>query len=277
MAVETTMRPRAKLLLLSLVLALAGLVIAPRPALAAPAGASGGATASAGKSGKSGTTATTGKSGAKSGANASGSGKGKGKKGDYQLPDFVYGGNAISFQSPLQIGFVAYMPRVRLGLQYDRQLHKPHWVHLGVAALLDRGNHETFRTGCGFPTSTTGVCDSGTVAGMDAYLGYTHKWYLKERPFLVPYGKLSVGGGFWKYPNLGGVREQYRVSTWSLSVRAGLGLRIFLLRELALGVDLNLHVGFAAHRDLPQNAAAEKSGQFLMGLEILPLLIEYRF
>lgn len=261
------MQRRSHRLLATLAISLPALALSALPDSAEAAPAKGSASASAGSSGTS--------SSAK--GKGSSTSKPKGKKDKFELPDFVYGGNAISFQAPVQVGFVAFMPRVRLGLQYDRQLHKAHWIHVGVAALLDRGNYATFRTNCGYPSTTTGVCGKGTVAGMDAYLGYTHKWYIKERPYLVPYGKLSLGGGFWKYPQLGGTREQYRVSTWNMSIRAGGGLRIFLLRELALGIDLNLQVGFAVHKDHPQNGSPDNSGQFLMGLEILPVNLEYRF
>ena len=59
------------------------------------------------------------------------------KSSGFELPERVYGGNAISALMPAQVAFVGYMPRVRLGFQYDRQLFKEHWAYVGVAALFD--------------------------------------------------------------------------------------------------------------------------------------------
>ena len=200
------------------------------------------------------------------------------KKG-FKFPDFVYGGNAVSTQMPLQVGLVGYMPRVRLGVQIERQLHKAHWVHLGVAALLDRGDWSTFRMdACGLDGGVTGTCNAGTVAGFDLWMGYTHKWYLKKHPYIVPYARMSFGGGMWRYPGLRGDREQTRISTWNLSARGGGGVRLFLLRDLAVGLDMNLHLGLAVHKDRALAATeSQHRAAPLLGLEILPLVVEYRF
>ena len=123
-----------------------------------------------------------------------------------------------------------------------------------------------------------GCSDRGTVAGFDAWLGYTYKWYLKDHPYFVPYARAGLGGGFWKYPKVNGRREQTRTSTWNLGLRGGGGARLFLLRDLAIGLDLNLHLGFAVHEERPLGASKpDRSGSFLLGLEILPLVVEYRF
>lgn len=209
---------------------------------------------------------------------ASASSKGSGPSSGYDWPDFVYGGNAISVMLPFQIAFVGYEPRVRLGLQYDRQLYKRHWVHLGVAALLDRGNHRTFEeTPCG-RADVIGdkVCEAGAVAGFDGYLGYTYKFYLDKRPFLVPMVRAGAGAGFWKYPRIGGAQRQDLDKSWSLSGRLGGGMRVFLTRDLSVGMDLNLALGFTRNFSQPAGASLQKTTAFLFGMEVLPA-VEYRF
>jgi len=211
----------------------------------------------------------------KNGTSGRSSSKGRGSK----LPFRVIGGNAISALLPVQIGFVSYIPRVRIGFQYDRQLYKPHWAHVGIAVLLDRGNFETFRLDdCGFGNNPTPPnCQAGTVAGFDLWAGYTYKFYLKEHPYLVPHIRGSLGGGFWKYPKIGSSRLQQRDWSWTMNLRAGGGLRFFFLDYLGIGLDLNLAFGFVRSKDQQLNLAAEKSGKFLLGMEILPLIVEYRF
>jgi hypothetical protein len=263
----------------SLVFLVAGLFVwlgTSAPVLAAPeedseAGASGG-----------GSFSTSGGSGA---AESSGSGKsdtgGSGRGGGFQLPEFVYGGNSVSVLMPFQIGLTAFQPRARLALQYDRQLLKRHWIHIGVAALLDRGNFSTFKMDeCGILAA--GRCQRNTVAGMDIYAGYTHKFHIEKKPWLVPYLRAGASGGFWKLPRVSGdraTREQDRVSSWYLDLRLGAGLRIFLLRDLAVGLDLNINPGFVRHKIDEEGSEAdefEHATEFLLGLEI-PLVLEYRF
>jgi hypothetical protein len=208
----------------------------------------------------------------KSGASTSGN------SGGFAWPDFVYGGNAFSLLLPLQIGLVGYEPRARLALQYDRQLYKRHWFYLGGAGLFDRGNHKTFgENPCGrMGIGGAHICEPGAVAGFDAYLGYVYKAYVKKRPYLVPIIRAGVGGGGWWYPRIGGALHQDRYKTWTLSGRVGGGLRIFLLRELGVGFDANLSVGFARHEDRPNGMEPEKVSDFLLGLELLPN-VEWRF
>ncbi|MFO7565304.1 MAG: hypothetical protein R6X02_21860 [Enhygromyxa sp.] len=224
-------------------------------ALAAPPGASGSASASTG------------------GASASGRSSG------FQLPDFVYGGNAVSLLAPVQVGLTprGYIPRGRIGLQYDRQLHRAHWVHLGVAALFDRGRWSDFRMdSCGL--TGVGTCEKGTTAGMDLWLGYTYKIYIEKQPWIVPILRAGLAGGFWSYPQVGGTREQSRELSWMLGLQAGAGVRFFLFRELAIGLDLELRPGVVVHRERPA-AAPEPDNQaaFILPLQILPLIVEWRF
>jgi hypothetical protein len=142
-----------------------GLVLAPRPAEAAPGVSVGGKVGTQGAQGNASST---------------------GKKTGFQWPERIVAGNAITALLPVQIGFTAYLPRVRLGFQYERQLVKSHWVYIGVAGLFDRADWQNFRLGdCGLGNAS-GVCNRGTVAGFDVYAGYAHKWYLRERPWLVP-------------------------------------------------------------------------------------------
>ncbi len=206
---------------------------------------------------------------------ASGRSSGSGGK----LPFRVIGGNAVSALLPVQVGFVSYLPRVRIGFQYDRQLYKHHWVHGGVAVLLDRGNWETFRLpSCGFGDNPSPPnCEAATVAGFDLWFGYTYKFYVRNHPYLVPHVRGSVGGGFWKYPKIGSSRIQQRDWSWTMNLRPGGGLRLFLLDNLGIGIDLNLILGFVRSKDQELNQVAVKSGKFLLGMEILPLIVEYRF
>lgn len=233
---------------------LCGLLFLPRPAAAAPVSAGGQVSTQGGARG-----------------GASGGPKG------FELPKMVIGGNAVSALMPVQVGFAGYLPRVRIGFQYDRQLYKSHWVYLQAAALLDRADWQNFRLpDCGL-SGTTGACKGGTVAGFDLGVGYAHKWFLKDRPYLVPIARVGVGGGAWWYPYITESRQQSRERTWSMSVRGGGGLRLFLLRDVAIGFDLNLAIGFLIHRDRPVARPAETNASFLIGMEILPLIVEYRF
>jgi len=234
-----------------------GLVLAPRLADAAPGVNMGGKVGTQG---------------------AQGSASSTGKKKPYKYPDRIAQGNAITLLLPVQVGFVGYLPRVRIGFQYERQLYKSHWAYIGVAGLFDRAGWQNFRLGkCGLE-AVAGACDRGTVAGFDVYAGYAHKWFLKERPYLVPIARGGLGGGWWKYPDLGGSRQQVRESSWMLSLRGGGGLRFFPILDLGIGIDVNVVLGFSRSTDVPLAPATPvKSGKFLLGMELLPLVVEYRF
>jgi len=199
---------------------------------------------------------------------------------DFELPEMVIGGNAISGLFPVQFGLVGYLPKGRLGFQYDRQLLRPHWVQAGAAIIFDRGDYNNFRMdSCGLE-SIAGACGAGGVVGFDIYAGYSYKFYLKAHPYLVPIIRANLGFSYFALPELGGGaanREQTRTQSWTLNIRPGGGLRIFLLRDLALGVDLNLPIGFLVHTDVPLSASKTRETAFLLGLEVLPLLVEYRF
>jgi len=197
----------------------------------------------------------------------------------FQLPDFVYGGNSVSLLAPAQVGLTprGYIPRGRIGLQYDRQMHRAHWVHVGVAALFDRGRWDDFRMdSCGL--IAPGTCQAGTTAGMDVWLGYTYKIYVEKQPWIVPILRGGLAGGFWSYPRIGGTREQVRELTWMLGVQAAVGVRFFLFRELAIGFDVELRPGVAVHRDRPAGLDDhENRPAFILPLQILPLIAEWRF
>ena len=207
----------------------------------------------------------------------SGSASSSGKKSGFKLPERVAQGNAISLLMPVQVGFVGYIPRVRIAFQYDRQIQKAHWVFVGVASLLDRGDFDTFRLpNCGLGDSVR-VCNKGTVAGFDIYAGYAHKWYLRDNPYLVPIARGAIGGGAWWYPDITGSRQQSRESTFAMSLRPGGGLRFFPILDLAIGIDVNFALGFTVSKDTPLAMPTAKKSGFLFGIEILPLIIEYRF
>lgn len=197
----------------------------------------------------------------------------------YQPPDFVYGGNAVSLLAPIQIGLTpnGYIPRGRIGLQYDRQLHRAHWVHLGAAALFDNGRWSDFRMdSCGL--TEVGTCQKGTTAGLDLWLGYTYKLFIEKKPWIVPIFRGGLAGGFWYYPRIGGTREQSRELSWMLGIQAAAGVRFFLLRELAIGLDVEFRPGLVVHRERLSGALEpDNDPAFILPLQILPLIVEWRF
>jgi len=204
------------------------------------------------------------------------SSKGKGSR--YDWPELVVGGNAISFLAPLQIGAVGYLPKARFAFQYDRQLDKGHWLHIGAAFIADYAGYRNFRTGCGF--AMAGSCDKGGVLGFDIYAGYTHKFYVRKRPHFVPYLRGSLGYSFFELPALGGGvsnREQTRARSSALSLRPGVGLRVFPLDQLGIGFDIGIPIGVLIHTNIPQGAGKDRQGAFLLGFELHPIVIEYRF
>jgi hypothetical protein len=253
MRAETTARRVRSLSTLAFVAALA----VPAVAAAAP---SGGASGSIGTSGASGSR--------------------KGKSGGYDWPDVVVAGNAISFLMPLQFGLVGYLPRARFAFQYDRQIRKGHWFHVGIGALFDRGNYRTFKMReCGFDAAD-GLCDKRGVAGVDVYAGYTYKFFIQKKPWLVPFVRGSIGYTYFDLPKVGGGsgnREQVRVHSQGMTIRPGGGLRIFLLDQLGIGMDVALPLGFLVHKMRYANGDEDKDGAFLLGIEVLPLVVEYRF
>jgi hypothetical protein len=244
--------------LTTLVLALLALVFLPLEAHAGPSGGSGSASFSTSKGGKS-----------------SGSGSG------YDWPEVVVGGNAISFQAPLQFGIINYLPKARFAFQYDRQLRKGHWVHVGLAILADRGGWKNFRMdSCGFGPTQTGTCGKGGVVGFDIYAGYSYKWYLRDRPWLVPIARASIGYSFFALPNVGGGdsnREQIRTHTTAITLKPGGGFRIFLLDTLSVGSDINIPLGALVFRERESGGPRERRPGFLLGIEVLPVVVEYRF
>lgn len=208
--------------------------------------------------------------------------RGSSSGGKYAWPELVVGGNAISFLAPFQIGAVGYLPKGRFSFQYDRQLSPAlarHWIHAGVGIVFDRGGWENFRLPSCDPTED-GNCQKGGVVGYDLFAGYTYRFFLKKRPWLVPHLKGSVGFSWWALPKVGGGREerqQERYKSWTLNLRPGAGLRIFPLEQLGVGIDVNIPVGFLVHTNAIPAGGDDKSGGFLLGFEILPLTLEYRF
>jgi hypothetical protein len=245
--------------LASLLVALLVLVAWPHDAAAAPSSASGSFDTSKGVQG-------------------SGSGGG----GKYKWPELVVGGNAISLIAPFQIGAVGYLPKGRFSFQYDRQLSPNlarHWIHLGAGIVFDRGDWKNFRLDSCDPNEVRN-CAKGGVVGYDIFAGYTYRFFLKKRPWLVPHLKASVGYSWWALPKVGGdreEREQSRLRSWTLNLRPGAGLRIFPLDQLGVGIDVNIPVGFLVHTDAIPLGGEDKSGGFLLGFEIMPLTAEYRF
>jgi hypothetical protein len=226
-------------------------------ALAAPAGGS-----------ASGQVGTSGASGSSSG-------------GGYEWPELVVAGNAVQFLAPLQFGIVSYLPKARFAFQYDRQLIKGHWIHIGAAVLADRGGWENFRMGrCGLEGQSA-ACGKGGVVGFDVYAGYTYKFFIRDKPFIVPYVRGSIGYTFFALPKVGGGdgnREQTRTRSQGMSVRPGGGFRVFLLDTLGIGMDVSLPLGFLVHRNLEEGAEDyNRESSFLFGIEVHPVSIEYRF
>ncbi len=201
---------------------------------------------------------------------------------DFEFPEMVVAGNALSFLAPVQIGIVKYLPRARFAFQYDRQIRRAHWIFFGVGLVADRASWRNFRMDrCGLENPDgsipMGACEPGGVVGFDLYGGYAHKFYLREHPYLVPIVRGAVGFSWWALPRIGGDREQSRTKSWTLNLRPGGGLRLFLLEQLGIGFDLNLPLGFLIHTDKPPSQPEDKEAEFLLGIEILPLIVEYRF
>lgn len=213
------------------------------------------------------------------------SGSSKGRRSGYDWPELVVGGNAVSFLAPVQFGIVGYLPKGRFGFQYDRQIRKGHWVNVGIGLLFDHAGYKNFdRRGykkdgsaaCGLETHP-GLCKKGGVVGVDVWLGYTYRFFLQERPWLVPYLRASIGYSYFALPKVGGERQQERIHSQALSLRPGGGLRIFLLDQLGIGFDVGLPIGFLVHAVRPDGGGKDKDGAFLLGIEVLPLVVEYRF
>lgn len=222
---------------------------------------------------------------AKAGPSASGSiSTDRGASGDssgsgFDWPELVVGGNAISFISPFQIGAVGYLPKARFAFQYDRQIRRAHWIFVGIGLLADRGGFKNFRMDdCGLQ-QTMGLCGKGGVVGVDIYAGYAHKFFIQKKPYIVPIVRGAIGYSFFALPKIGGSREQLRTKSWTLNVRPGGGIRVFLLQQLAVGADINIPIGFLRHTEEPDDGSGDedKSSGFLLGFEILPLIVEYRF
>jgi hypothetical protein len=209
-------------------------------------------------------------------------GSSTGGKGKYAWPELVVSGNAISFVAPFQIGAVGYLPKGRFSFQYDRQLSANlarHWIHAGVGIVFDRGDWENFRLPSCNPVEVAN-CAKGGVVGYDVYAGYTYRFFIQKKPWLVPHLKGAMGFSWWALPKVGGgreEREQSRLRSWTLNLRPGAGLRIFPLDQLGVGIDVNIPVGFLVHTDAIPEGGEDKSGGFLLGFEIMPLTLEYRF
>ncbi len=93
----------------------------------------------------------------------------------------------------------------------------------------------------------------------------------------MPIARGAIGGGAWYLPDITGSRQQTRESSWMLSLRGGGGLRFFPILDLAIGIDINFVLGFTSSKDKPVGEPLVKKANFLFGMEILPLIIEYRF
>lgn len=241
-----------------LLVALLAFVAQPREALAGPA-ASGGFDTNNGFSGSS-----------------------RGGRGGFEWPERVIGANALSFVAPFQIGAVGYLPKGRFSFQYDRWLSAnlfQHWIHGGASILFDRGDWENFRLdSC--DTQLDGSCRPGGVVGWDVYAGYTYRFSIQDKPWLVPFVRGSIGFSQWAYPRVGRGREerrQSRLRSWTLNLRPGAGLRLFLLDNLGIGMDFNIPIGFLVHTDALPAGGEDRSGGFLIGFEIMPATLEYRF
>jgi hypothetical protein len=213
----------------------------------------------------------------KSGAKGSGSGS------DYDWPEVVYGGNAISLLVPFQIGAVGYIPKGRFAFQYDRQILKGHWFHIGVGIDFDRARAKNFRMSCGLPAGGR-ICGPGGVVGFDIYAGYTHKFYVKAKPWVVPFVRGALGYSLFALPRVGEdetLRLQNRTRSQYIALKPGGGFRLFLLPELGLGSEINIPIGVLIHRNVTDdgvgNPVRDTGAGFLLGFEIMAVVVEYRF
>jgi hypothetical protein len=200
-----------------------------------------------------------------------------GKSTKYDWPELVVAGDAISFLAPLEFGIVSYLPKGRFAFQYDRQIRKNHWVDIGFAALFDHAGYKNFRMDqCGFQTFPD-RCKKGGVGGIDVWVGYTYKFFVQKRPYLVPYLRANLGYMYFALPKIGGAQQQDRVHSQGLSLRPGTGLRIFLLEQLGVGFDIGIPFGFLVHGVRPDGGGKQHNTTFLLGVEVQPLVVEYRF
>ncbi len=225
---------------------------------------------------------------AQAGPSASGSISTSGARGssggDYDWPELVYGGNAISVLVPFQIGAVGYIPKGRFAFQYDRQIDKGHWFHVGIGLDFDRAHWKNFRMdACGLVASGR-TCGPGGVVGFDLYAGYTHKFFIQPKPWIVPFVRGSLGYSLWALPRVGEdetLRLQNRTRSQYIALKPGGGYRLFLTPELGLGSEINIPIGVLIHRNVTDdgvgNPVRDTGAGFLLGFEIMAVVLEYRF
>ena len=72
-------------------------------------------------------------------------------------------------------------------------------------------------------------------------------------------------------------RQQSRVHSQGATIRPGGGLRLFPLDQLGVGMDFGLPLGFLVHQVFNEDGVKGKTSSFLLGIEVLPLVVEYRF
>lgn len=185
--------------------------------------------------------------------------------------------NVISIHDPFRYGLTSYVPRFGGGIRYGRRIRGPHWVYISIGSFLDYGDWRKFHLDdCGLGNGTAS-CGKGVVAGIDVRIAWAYEHIPRHHPKLSVTGRLGVGAGWWKLPEISGTRLQSRESSRILSVIPGMGFRYAPAKVFALGFDAGIMVGLSRSSERPLAQLAETVTEFLLALELDPLVLEFRF
>lgn len=185
--------------------------------------------------------------------------------------------NAISIYDTARYGLTSYIPRSGGGIRYSRRLRGAHWIQFTLGSYLDYGDWRNFQLDrCGLDSSA-GSCEKGVVAGVDVRVAWVYGHVPRRRPKLSVSGRIGVGAGSWQLPNISGSRQQSRESSWIFGVLPGMGFRYAPSRVFALGFDAGIVVGLSRSRETELARPTETITEFLLALELDPLVLVFRF
>ncbi len=187
---------------------------------------------------------------------------------DFSWPAIVRGGDAFTLRMPMQWGLIAYRPRVRIELGWVHAFTRNHHLWLRASALLDRGRRHVLAPDL-FAKSDAclGDCRGGTVAGASVGLGYRWMPVFDKKPWIAPVLHAGLAAGPWFHPTER--VESTRNYTVHVGLETGAGLRLFLLENLAIGLDLDLQLDLLAHDD-------RRRPDLGLGLGVFPVVLEVR-
>jgi hypothetical protein len=122
------------------------------------------------------------------------------------------------------------------------------------------------------------------VVGFDLYAGYTYKFYIQKKPWVVPFIRAALGYSLFALPRVGEddtLRLQNRTRSQYIAIKPGAGFRLFVLPELGVGSEINIPLGALIHRNIVDDGTGsptrDPGSAFLLGFEIMALVVEYRF